>query len=315
MKLKILFITFLLINFLYSYGQQLETDTQDRLLKEIQSKLIELDSKIHSLTESVNENKNQNLEVQNNIRAINRQALTIFANLDSIQKKMKVNDEDFGQFKDQVFDQKNELTNQINANSENTALKFSDFDRSLSRNTLYWVIAVLVIGIFSLGTFLILKNNLKSDKTKIFESISKTRKDLENEAIRLDEKLVSVMESQLQLMSKESSTESDHSLALKVADEIVRIEKNIRQMDKDTRGLKQLTKAVERIKDNFAANGYEMVELMGKSYFDGIKADVLFKSDPTLKKNEQIITRIIKPQINYKGVMIQQAQIEVSQAE
>jgi len=37
-----------------------------------------------------------------------------------------------------------------------------------------------------------------------------------------------------------------------------------------------------------------------------------FKPDENLKEGEQIITRIIKPQVNYKGVMIQQAQVEVS---
>ncbi|CAI8312671.1 MAG: Uncharacterised protein [Cryomorphaceae bacterium] len=38
-----------------------------------------------------------------------------------------------------------------------------------------------------------------------------------------------------------------------------------------------------------------------------------FIEDENLKKGESIITRIIKPQINYKGKLIQAAQIEVSQ--
>ena len=38
-----------------------------------------------------------------------------------------------------------------------------------------------------------------------------------------------------------------------------------------------------------------------------------FVSDENLKDGEQIITGIIKPQVNYNGKMIQAAQITVSQ--
>jgi len=40
-----------------------------------------------------------------------------------------------------------------------------------------------------------------------------------------------------------------------------------------------------------------------------------FVTDDNLKEGESIITRIIKPQINYKGKLIQAAQVEVSQGE
>ena len=114
---------------------------------------------------------------------------------------------------------------------------------------------------------------------------------------------------------KKEENEMDHSLALKVADEIVKIETNLSRMDTKIKGHKQLSKAVERIKNNFYANGYEIVDMLGKKYAHGMKAAVTFITDETLKEGEQIITKIIKPQINYKGEMIQAAQIEVSQAE
>jgi len=40
-----------------------------------------------------------------------------------------------------------------------------------------------------------------------------------------------------------------------------------------------------------------------------------FKPDNTLKRGEQIITRIIKPQVNYNNLIIQEAQVEVSVGE
>lgn len=105
----------------------------------------------------------------------------------------------------------------------------------------------------------------------------------------------------------------DHSLALKVADEIVRIELNLSRMDSSIKGYKQLAKAVQRIKDNFQANGYEIVDMLGKPYNDGMKVIANFVSDENIEQGKQIITGVIKPQINYNGKMIQSAQITVSQ--
>jgi hypothetical protein len=86
-------------------------------------------------------------------------------------------------------------------------------------------------------------------------------------------------------------------------------------MPDDTRGLKQLTKALQRIKDTFKLNGYEMIDMLNKPYNDGMKVVANFVTDDTLESGQQIITRIIKPQINYNGIMIQSAQIEVSVGE
>ena len=110
-----------------------------------------------------------------------------------------------------------------------------------------------------------------------------------------------------------SSQKPDHSLALKVADEIVRIKTNLMRMDTSVKGHKQLSKAVERIEANFLANGYEIVDMLGKPYYEGMKVAASFVDDETLPKGTQKITRVIKPQINYNNVMIQAAQIEVSQ--
>ena len=111
----------------------------------------------------------------------------------------------------------------------------------------------------------------------------------------------------------EDNGKPDHSLALKVADEIVRIELNMSRMDSSIKGYKQLAKAVERIKDNFKANGYEIVDMLGKPYNEGMKVIANFVVDEDLEEGKQIITGITKPQINYNGQMIQAAQITVSQ--
>ncbi|MFT7120690.1 MAG: hypothetical protein ACJAZ9_000866 [Neolewinella sp.] len=123
------------------------------------------------------------------------------------------------------------------------------------------------------------------------------------------------MEDPLEALGLGTKSKPNHSLAIKVANEVVRIQKNIGRMDEGTKGLKQLAKSVERIVDNYVANGYEIVDMLGQEYKDGTKAIVTFVTDEELEPGKQVITRVIKPQINYEKVMIQTAQIEVSVGE
>ena len=67
------------------------------------------------------------------------------------------------------------------------------------------------------------------------------------------------------------------------------------------------------MKDNLLANGYEIVDMLGKPYDDGMKVTANFIEDEDLEEGQKIITAVIKPQINYKGKMIQAANITVSQ--
>jgi len=168
----------------------------------------------------------------------------------------------------------------------------------------------------------LLGKRIKSSKTDVETQIRNTRASLEEESVKLDNKLVEVLETQLKLKQEEtkaqptpSNEKEDHSLALKVADEIIRIQKNLSRMDESTKGLKQLNSSVKRIQANFAANGYEIVEMLGMDYNDGMKVSANFIPSEDLESGKQIITRIIKPQVNFKGEMIQSAQIEVSIAE
>ena len=67
------------------------------------------------------------------------------------------------------------------------------------------------------------------------------------------------------------------------------------------------------MKDNLKVNGYELIDMLGKDYNDGMKVTATFIEDENIPEGKQIISGIIKPQINYNGIMIQSAQITVSQ--
>lgn len=190
----------------------------------------------------------------------------------------------------------------------------------LKSRTLWGIIVALaVIGIIICVSHKLSKR-IKSEKSaigdvrKAQEALQLAQTELQEESIKLDDKLLALFDKQLQNTPKTVENDKiDHSLALKIADEIVRIELNMSRMDSSVKGYKQLAKAIERIKDNFKANGYEIVDMLGQQYNEGMKVTANFVADEGLEEGEQIITGITKPQINYNGRMIQAAQITVSQ--
>lgn len=188
-----------------------------------------------------------------------------------------------------------------------------------SRTLMVCIIAILLFVVVAVATWRLAKR-IKSGNTSIDEvrkaqdALQIAQEKMQEESIKLDDKLLELFERQIaNAPQNEGNDKLDHSLALKVADEIVRIELNMSRMDSSIKGYRQLAKAVERIKDNFKANGYEIVDMLGKPYNEGMKVIANFVVDEDLEEGKQIITGITKPQINYNGQMIQAAQITISQ--
>lgn len=177
----------------------------------------------------------------------------------------------------------------------------------------FFFVAIIVVA-YKLGKRINSGTATIADVRKAQEALQAAQIKMQEESVKLDDKLLELFNRQLANSPKVAGNDNpDHSLALKVADEIVRIELNMSRMDASIKGYKQLAKAVERIKDNFNANGYEIVDMLGKSYNEGMKVIANFVADENLEEGRQIITSITKPQINYNGQMIQAAQITVSQ--
>jgi hypothetical protein len=208
----------------------------------------------------------------------------------------------------------NKLELQIQQLSDKSNSDFSTLSKRVNNNTLYWILAIVLIALFSIILFSWLRSRLTSVKTELSDEIKNSSNAIREEIIKIDNQVFWSLDFQKKLSKTEQkeSEDIDHSLALKVADEIIRIQKNLSSMDPETKGVKQLEFAVDRIKDNFKENGYEMVELLNIPYDQGMKVSAKFKPDGTLKRGEHIITRIIKPQVNYNNVIIQEAQVEVS---
>lgn len=218
--------------------------------------------------------------------------------------------------KAQTADRK-DINGKIDATDNNVRV---NQDMLQSRTLWGIMIVIILLALVTTGSYLLAKR-IKSGDTSIDEvrkaqeALGVAQKKMQEESIKLDNQMLAIVQKQLESKptTNVGTAVPDHSLALKVADEIVRIELNMSRMDSSIKGYKQLTKAVERIKDNFNANGYEIVDMLGKPYNEGMKVTANFVADEDLEEGKQIITGITKPQINYNGQMIQAAQITVSQ--
>lgn len=273
----------------------------------------DITKEIKPLTEKVKILQSENNKLKSVIGNLNSNLSKVNSKLETLDQKVQSNTSD-------IQNTNSELNGKI-ANSETTTnQKFTRVDNSLSKNFLWSIIGILGATIVSILVYLLVRKRQTTDKKDVEDQISETKKTLKLEGAMLDNKLINLLEFQLKLIDEErakipanKSIEIDHSLALKVADEIVRINKNLSNMDGNTKGLKQLSASVKRIEDNFAANGYDMPELLNKPFDPRMKVIVANSiPDENLKDGEEIITKIIKPQVNFKGVMIQSAQVEVS---
>jgi hypothetical protein len=213
-----------------------------------------------------------------------------------------------------------ELETKILVSGNKSENKIGEISQLLSRNTLYGIIGVLSAILLSGLLYWLLSKRQQTDKTDFIDQLSKTKSSIEESLVKEFGKQTELMDSQLHLIEQQKTnlkatpnSEPDHSLALKVASEINLIERNINLMDSKTKGLKQLQASVGKLKDNLSANGYEMPELLGKSFNQGMRVIVATSlPDENLEKGQEIITKILIPQVNYNDKMIQTAQIEVS---
>lgn len=305
MKKILLLIPFLAFGFQYSKAQDSLEWTKE-VYKILQEKQSKTDSDIRNLKREIN-------AVSVKLQTLSKDNQVLRTSADSLRRDLE------HLSKVQEADRK-VASRKIGEAQESIIANQTVIENRTLYGGLMFIVLVVVIALviwWLIGR--IRRGNSSLDEIrKAQDALQNAQVKMQEESIKLDNKLLEVAEQQMKTASvaaNNNAAPKDHSLALKVADEIVRIELNLSRMDSSIKGYKQLAKAVSRIKDNFQANGYEIVDMLGKPYVAGMKAAVTFVIDENLSRGEQIITKVIKPQINYQQQMIQAAQIEVSQSE
>jgi hypothetical protein len=275
-----------------------------------------------SLCQVEEKKENFNIELNRIQKTIERKIEKLKLQIDQIIDSSNANGTEINQLKTRLnnlsssIDSVNDnLGNKISVTETTSKNQINELDGDLEKNRLYWIIATLVTLLLGALMYLFLGKRIKSSKMDVETQIRNTKKSLEEESLKLDGELVKVFQKQLEVLEaapKEVSQDDDHSLVLKIADRLTAMETNIYRMDPNTRGLNNLKNLVKSTKENFNAKEYEIVEMLGKEYKEGMEVIATFIPSDEIEIGKQIITRVIKPQVNFKGQKIQAAQIEVS---
>jgi hypothetical protein len=280
-----------------------EISVMARSLNNVQSKQAEFDKKLRLLITTSTKNKHdiQVLEQRNEVLCVSIDSLKTVC--DSLQKA-------------QAADRTT-----INGKIQETNNTLSS-TQSIVKNRTLWggIITIAILFAVSLISYYLIKRIKRGtssidDVRKVQEVLQNAQNKMQEESVKLDNQLLEIVQQQLQERPIASGNTGmpDHSLVVKLADEIARIETNLSKMDKSVRGYKQLLQAKDRMINNVRANGYEIISLLGHEYNDGMQFQTRFVPDDTLPEGKRIITGMIKMQVNYNGEMIQPAEIVVSQ--
>ncbi len=218
-----------------------------------------------------------------------------------LEDKIEVLNNNLSEYKTELSTNSNNL---VSVN--NNLTRFSDNleDRGKKGIIAFGVSLILILIVY------ILLNNKWTSETK---KISLKQKEILEKQVEDSKKLADWLSEKISSELSNKYDETDHSFAKRVADEIVRMSTNLSRMDDSIRGFKQLSASVKKLIQSLNINEYEIVELLNKPYSPGMNLEANFVFNEEIEKGSAIITRIIKPQINYKGKMIQGAQVEVSQ--
>lgn len=296
---KYLFTISLILFYAYAY-----TQAPDSILtkSEFHSEISKLTSKIKTL-----ENNNSDLQHTNSFQK---------KQIDRITSQLSVANSNIQKIADSLHIT---VTN-VSSSNKQTQSQIQGINQTITNRTLYWIIGILAVALLSVIVFLVLRNKLSSSTKDLDSQIAKTNATLQNETIKLDSKLVEILQSQLSILKEERKTkgtataEADHKLPLKVGEEIHRMRKRIENMPQDVKGLSALTNSLQRLEEEFNDSGYTIEDLLNKKYVDGMKVEARFVDNPDIPKGEEIITDVLRPEIKYKGVVIQVAKVEVGKS-
>lgn len=263
-----------------------------------------LHKEFKTLSSKISETEGQISEIQTTNKKL-------VSNIDSLQK-------DYNTLVANQKADKSEIVNSIDKTNE----LIQTTENVLSSRTL-WVtcglvilLSVIIATIFAFLKKIKLGTSSIDEVRKAQEALEVAQKKMQEESIKLDNQMLAIVQKQLDAYipsANKTTGEPDHSLVVKLADEIARIETNLSKMDKSVRGYKQLVQAKDRMINNVRANGYEIISLLGQEYNDGMQFQTRFVPDESLPEGKRIITGMIKMQVNYNGKMIQPAEIVVSQ--
>ena len=202
--------------------------------------------------------------------------------------------------------------------------RVDEIGNSINRNSLLLTLLCLALAISGISGFLyLLRRPPKTPEingTAAANTLSEIGINKFSEENTRDIEFLDVLTKTFSLLQERTKIDSNlsetvnHSLPLKVGDEIHRMRKRIENMPQEVKGLGALKNSLIRLEEEINAAGYVMVDLLGRDYNEGIICEARFVECASVPRGREIITEVLKPQINHNGQLIQVAKIEVGKS-
>ena len=249
-----------------------------------------------------------------------------------MEQELKNQQETIDRMETELEDKISELSREIEFTDQGLADRLQETDAGLKEledmmeeRTLYTAVAAalaLLLGIAGLAGAIGARRGRKKLHKLVEESGREIRSEFQEQQILQDSKLVELLESLSLVMPEPGQQqerkqgdsdpgEKDHSLALSLADELYRLVKRSRKLPDDEETTREIKSSLSRSYKALKEKGYEIVDLEGRQYREDMEAKVEFVLTHELLPGEQVVSRVFKPLVKYRGSTIQEADMEV----
>lgn len=316
-----------------SAGQQNKVSEEVVNIKDViasqQQKINEIESTNQQLLNSLQQ---QNTEYQAQNKQMTQQVAELKKELESVNTQLVKSNQSLSDLEGTTQSANQGLKKDIDQLSANTTAATSDLDEKLTSRSLLGLLSLLaLLGLLGGVYWYLRKQQTQQDEISInkLQSALEGVKKAEENIVESDTQLVTQLNEVLAQIKLEqdgltqalaetsnvnpaSNKDEDHSLAIKLADEIHRMRRRISALPEDTKGLKSLSKSLERLEDELQEKGYEIIDYTGMDYIEGMTLKARFVPSDDLESGQSVITRVVYPQVNFKDKLIQKADVEVS---
>jgi len=280
----------------------------------------ELDKEIKPLNEKVKMLQSENGKLKSHVGRLNIMLSSSNKSIDSLKTQTKAS-------RDLITQTSMELGIKIKKTGDQNTGKITEVSKSLSKNSLYGIISVL-LTILLLGLlYWLLSKRQRTDKNDVegkledktaelkkdvLSHIENTKTELTTESAKLDIQLLNLIEKQLQVADKINATEPtvDHTFHKNSANELQRIANYANTLDPNSQEAIALQGSLGRLRNYFNSSDFEIIDFAGIEYDERIpmkRKDTIY--DETLPLDKEVILKTLKPQIKFKGSVIQEAEV------
>ena len=267
--------------------------------------LRSIEIQLKSLNKRLVKQRKESLKLDNDMKS----------HIQRIEKNLESTDLILSATRDSLGMQVIELTGTISNTKVLAEAGIAEVNADLQTRSKYWIVAAVGLLLIVITVFFLLRYKVSSNTKTMSDEISRTRKNLQDQTLKVDADLLKLWEAQLSSEKEipRDENSNNHILPIKLADEIHKMRKRLNTMD-ENQGVKVLSRRIESLEEALNKLGYEIKKLEGIPFIDGMNVEAHFITDESIAANEQIITRVIRPQVNYNDKLIQAAEVEVSQS-